>query len=144
MRSPYATALSRARKLALAQEFDAALSVLRPLVAADPTDADSLVLLGNTLIMSNNAHSGSDPLPAAAERDLEARRCFELAVAVRPDCVPALIDLADWHLDHGDPASALPLLASAERLLADRRAWESLELELADCRLSRQRAECGN
>jgi len=138
-----ASSLERARSLALAQRYDEAISAMRAEIAANPRDADALVMLGNTLIMSHNSDHGSESATDGAECLREARRCFELAIEANPECVPAFIDLADWHIDNDESENASPFLASAERLLAQGRAWESLEDELADVRSSRERARRG-
>lgn len=119
-----------ARRLGLSGEYEEALVVLNRLIKTYPEYISAVVLKGNILDIWASDDAVDDTKSEQLYED--ARACYELALKMDTDCIPAYIDLGDYWKIKNNLQNALESLNIAIELLEAGKQWESREDEIDD------------
>jgi len=119
-----------AARLGLSGEYNEALSVLDRLIEIYPKYIGAILYKGNLLDLWGLSGAADE---AESENLFEsARVCYEQALEMDLDCIPAYIDLGDYWERKGEYENAMNSLDTAIQLLEDSKGWASREDEIDD------------
>jgi tetratricopeptide (TPR) repeat protein len=122
--------MERAGRLGLSGEYAEALDVLDRLIKLYPDCVSAMVYKGNLLDLWGLSGSLEE---AESEKLYEAARaCYEQALEMDSECIPAYIDLGDYWERKGDHHRALHSFDTAIAMLQQGKHWVSREDEIDD------------
>ncbi|QOX77502.1 hypothetical protein FY034_00605 [Trichlorobacter lovleyi] len=119
-----------AGRLGLSGEYEGALSVLDRLIEVYPKYIGAILYKGNLLDLWGLSGAVEE---MESEKLFEtARACYEQALEMDLDCIPAYIDLGDYWERKGEHENAIKSLNTAIKMLEDGKCWVSREEEIDD------------